>query len=210
MKRSFDILFSFIGLLFVAPLLICAAIIIKRDSRGPVFFKQERVGKGGKHFTIYKLRTMVENASTLGPGLTERNDARITRVGKILRWLKVDELPQLINVLKGDMSLVGPRPEVSEIVALYSERERRVVSVRPGIVGPSQIRWRHEVEEYPDGVDTEQYYIEQLLPKKLQVDLDYVDNPSHWKDLSLVFSGIVVTLIGAFGRRSLTQWKKIS
>ena len=108
------------------------------------------------------------------------------------------------------MSLVGPRPEVSEIVALYSERERRVLSVRPGIVGPSQIRWRHEVEEYPAGVDTEQFYIEQLLPKKLQTDLDYVDNPSHWKDLSLVLSGIVVTLIGAFGRRSLTQWKKIS
>ncbi len=205
MKRLIDILFSFIGLLVAAPFLIVAAILIKMDSRGPVLFKQERVGKDGKIFFINKLRTMVEGASRLGPDLTQKNDPRITRIGRILRWLKVDELPQLINILKGEMSFVGPRPEIPSIVNLYSERQRAVLSVRPGLVGPSQIQWRHEVELYPEGVETKRYYLEYILPAKLQADLDYVENPSYWRDLKFFFSGIYITIIGALKVKSISR-----
>lgn len=209
MKRAFDLFFSLTGFLFVIPLLIFAAILIKLDSKGPVFFQQERVGKDGRRFKIYKFRTMVVNAPTLGPGLTQKNDARITRVGRILRWFKMDELPQLINVLKGEMSFVGPRPEIPSIVDHYSERQRRVLSVRPGIVGPSQVQWRHEAEEYPEGADTEKYYLEHILPAKLQADLNYVENPSFWRDLELFLTGIFITIIGTFRVKFIFLGKRI-
>lgn len=210
MKRACDIILSITGFLVIAPLLAFAAILIKLDSKGPVFFKQERVGKVGKIFKIYKLRTMVENASTLGPSLTQKNDSRITRIGKILRWLKIDELPQLINILKGEMSFVGPRPEIPTIVDHYSEKERKVLSVRPGLVGPSQIQWRNEVEHYPESADSEKYYIEYILPVKLQADLNYIENLSFWKDLRLFFGGILATILGTLKAKSIFQGKRIT
>jgi lipopolysaccharide/colanic/teichoic acid biosynthesis glycosyltransferase len=149
------------------------------------------------------------DAPTLGPGLTQKNDVRITRAGRILRWLKIDELPQLINVMKGEMSFVGPRPEIPSIVDLYSERQRKVLSVRPGLVGPSQVQWRHEVEQYPEGTNSEKFYIEYILPEKLQTDLSYVDNASFCRDLYLFFAGIFVTIIGALGMKAIFKGKKI-
>lgn len=207
MKRAFDVLFSFVGLLLVAPVLLIAGIVIKIDSKGPIFFKQGRIGKNGAHFEIYKLRTMVDNASTLGPSLTQKSDARITAVGKLLRWLKIDELPQLFNILKGEMSFVGPRPEIPSIVARYSKEERKVLSVRPGLVGPSQIQWRHEVEQYPEGADGEKYYLEYILPIKIREDLNYVDNASFLRDIKIFFTGVFVTVVGAFKANSIYQGK---
>ena len=133
LKRLFDIVFSFLGLLVLSPLFLIIAILIKRDSKGPVFFRGIRVGRFGKPFRIYKFRTMVVNADELGGSPTADNDPRITKAGRFLRKYKLDELPQLLNVLKGEMSLVGPRPEVEEYVKLYSEEEKAILSVCPGM-----------------------------------------------------------------------------
>jgi len=199
MKRLFDVVLSAAGLALVWPLLLVIAALVKLDSRGPVFFRQVRIGRHGRPFAILKFRTMVENASAIGPRLTQKRDPRITRIGQVLRWLKLDELPQLINVLRGDMSLVGPRPEDPHFVALYTPEQRRVLSVRPGIVGPSQILGRDELEKYPDGVvDTERYYVEHILPEKLETDLAYVRSCSLAGDLRLIAAGIGATVFGAF------------
>jgi lipopolysaccharide/colanic/teichoic acid biosynthesis glycosyltransferase/nucleoside-diphosphate-sugar epimerase len=198
-KRLFDLALSAAGLLVVWPLLLVIALFIKLDSRGPVFFRQQRIGRHGRPFAILKFRTMVENASSIGPRLTQKRDPRITRIGQLLRWLKLDELPQLLNVLVGDMSLVGPRPEDPHFVALYTPEQRQVLSVRPGIVGPSQITGRDELEKYPDDVvDTEQYYVEHILPEKLATDLDYVRSCSLSGDLRLIAAGVLATVLGAF------------
>lgn len=197
-KRALDVFLAFIGVVLAWPLLLLIALLIRLDSRGPVFFRQERVGREGKPFQLLKFRSMVDNAYALGPKLTQKRDPRITRIGQILRWLKLDELPQLVNVLKGDMSFIGPRPEDPYFVSLYTEEERAVLSVRPGIVGPSQIKGRDELEQYPEGVDTEQYYIKHILPAKLQTDLAYVRRASLWYDLRLLIGGIAVTVFGSF------------
>lgn len=197
-KRPLDIVLALIGLSLAWPVLLLIALLIKLDSRGPVLFRQERIGRAGKPFRLLKFRSMVDNAYALGPRLTQKRDPRITRIGQILRWLKLDELPQLINVLKGDMSFIGPRPEDPHFVSLYTEEERAVLSVRPGIVGPSQIKGRDELELYPEGVDTEQYYTEHILPAKLQTDLEYVRRASLWCDLQLLMAGIAATVLGSF------------
>ena len=185
-KRSFDAILAAVGLVLVAPVLAVIAILIKLDSTGPVFFRQERIGKDGRPFRIFKFRTMVDNAYNLGPRLTQKRDPRVTRVGLILRWTKLDELPQLLNVVAGDMSFVGPRPEDPHFVRLYTPAQREVLRVRPGVVGPSQILGRDELELYPEGVDTEQYYIHHILPQKLQTDLEYVRRARLWYDLKLL------------------------
>lgn len=197
-KRPLDIVLALIGLALAWPLLLLIALLIRLDSRGPIFFRQERIGRGGKPFRVLKFRSMVDNAYTLGPRLTQKRDPRITRIGHILRWLKLDELPQLINVLKGDMSFIGPRPEDPHFVSLYTEEERAVLSVRPGIVGPSQIKGRDELELYPEGVDTEQYYTEHILPTKLKTDLEYVRRASLRYDLQLLMAGVAATVFGSF------------
>ena len=148
-KRICDLMLAGVGLLLSWPLLLVLAVLIKLDSRGPVFFRQERIGKDGQPFQLFKFRTMVDNACSLGPRLTQKRDPRVTRIGQILRWLKLDELPQLMNVLKGEMSLVGPRPEDPHFVRLYTPEQRAVLTVRPGIVGPSQILGRDELDLYP-------------------------------------------------------------
>lgn len=195
-KRTFDLVLAAVGLTLLAPLFALAAILIKLDSQGPVFFRQERVGKGGRPFRIFKFRTMVDNAYNLGPRLTQKRDPRVTRVGLLLRWTKLDELPQLLNVLAGHMSFVGPRPEDPYFVRLYTPAQRDVLRVRPGVVGPSQILGRDELDLYPEGVDTEQYYIHHILPQKLETDLAYVRRARLLYDLTLLGHGLAVTLLG--------------
>lgn len=208
MKRLFDIVCSVVGLIMTAPFFLICAILIKLDSRGSVFFRQVRVGKGGKPFKIFKFRTMVRNAESAGPKITGNNDSRVTSVGSVLRWSKLDELPQLINVLVGNMSFVGPRPEVPEVVNYYTEAQRHVLSVKPGIIGANQILARNESDLYPEGVeDTETYYIKHILPEKLKIDLDYVKKSSFRYDLNLLFVGIVTTILGAAQARIFLEAK---
>jgi len=204
-KRILDIVMSLLGLIVLSPLFGAIAVLIKLDSKGPVFFRQVRIGKDGRPFQMLKFRTMIHSKHWAGPPLSPRNDPRVTSIGAILRRFKMNEFPQLINVLKGDMSFVGPRPEVPEFVKLYSDEQARVISVRPGIVGPSQIRMRNEEELYAKGVDPRQYYIENILPKKLEMDLEYVDNPSVLRDVFYLLGGIWITITGAVTRRHLFE-----
>jgi len=186
MKRLFDILSSFIGLLFLQPLFAVIAIMIKVDSAGPVFFRQGRVGKNFRRFIIYKFRTMVLDAETKGLHITSGGDNRITRVGGILRRFKIDELPQLYNVLKGDMSLVGPRPEVRKYVEWYKHDYERILSVRPGITDLSSIAFRNE-EGILQGVgDPEHYYVHVLLPAKMRLAQEYIQHASFFYDVKLI------------------------
>jgi lipopolysaccharide/colanic/teichoic acid biosynthesis glycosyltransferase/nucleoside-diphosphate-sugar epimerase len=204
MKRICDVLLAGIVLVLASPALALIAVLVKLDSRGPVIFRQTRIGKDGRPFEIMKFRTMVDNAYALGPKLTQKHDPRVTRIGQVLRWIKADELPQLVNVLKGEMSLVGPRPEDPHFVRLYTEEERAVLSVRPGIVGPSQILGRDELEKYPEGeLETERFYVEHILPEKLATDLAYVRSYGLWGDLKLLTGGLAVTLFGALKLRFL-------
>jgi lipopolysaccharide/colanic/teichoic acid biosynthesis glycosyltransferase len=183
-KRSVDLLVAVAGLIALAPLMAVLAIAVKRSSPGPIFFRQQRVGQGSVPFGLYKFRTMRPDAG--GPCITAAGDARVTPIGRWLRRSKLDELPQLYNVLRGDMSLVGPRPEVPQYIdhadALYAE----VLSVRPGITGPSQIRFRDEEHLLAAHLDPEAYYTATLLPAKLAVDLEYVRHPSLRRDLQLL------------------------
>jgi lipopolysaccharide/colanic/teichoic acid biosynthesis glycosyltransferase len=198
-------LVSFMGLVFLLPFLGVIAILIKLDSRGPVFFTHTRIGKDGRPFKMYKFRTMVETRVWVGPSLSPEHDPRVTALGGVLRRFKINELPQLINVLKGEMSFVGPRPEVPEFVSLYSDEERKVLSVRPGIVGPNQVSMRNEEELYPQGADVKDYYLKHIMPQKLKVDLDYIEKRSFLKDLKYLFQGVTVTITGAIGRRHLFE-----
>lgn len=208
-KRAVDICVSLVGLVLLAPLFVVLGVLIRLDSPGPVFFRQRRVGCGGRLFEIYKFRTMVHGAYNMGSRLTVKRDPRITRLGKFLRWSKLDELPQLINVLRGEMSLVGPRPEDPYFVSHYSAEEREVLSVPPGIFGPSQIHGRDETEEYPDGLkDTESYYIRHIMPAKLARDLSYVRSQTFWGDMKFLLGGVWATVRGAFKARYLWERRK--
>ena len=171
--RIFDLLAAFGGLLFLSPLFVLVAFAIKLDSRGPIFYRARRIGKDGIPFPLYKFRRMVSDADKQGPGITATGDSRITRVGRFLRRTKIDELPQLINVLSGDMSLVGPRPEDPRYVTLYTPEQRRVLAVRPGITSAASLAYRHE-EQLLAGADWETVYREEVLPAKLAIDLEYL------------------------------------
>jgi lipopolysaccharide/colanic/teichoic acid biosynthesis glycosyltransferase len=209
MKRVFDFSLALLGLIFLLPLFALVTVLIRLDSIGPVFFRQRRVGLHGRPFEIYKFRTMVEGAYKMGSRLTTKRDPRITRVGQMLRWFKIDELPQLINVLKGEMSLIGPRPEDPYFVQFYSPEEKKVLSVRPGIVGPSQILGRDELESYPEGLkDTERYYIDHILPDKLARDMEYVSAATLLGDTQLLLRGLWVTVVGAIKTKFLWRRRK--
>ncbi len=208
-KRVLDVSLALFGLILLAPLFAVVAVLIRLDSPGPVFFRQRRVGRGGQLFEIYKFRTMVDGAYKMGSRLTTKRDPRVTRFGKFLRWSKIDELPQLINVLRGEMSFVGPRPEDPYFVAFYNPEQREVLSVQPGIFGPSQIHGRDETEQYPDGLkDTEAYYIRHILPDKLARDLEYVRTQSFWGDVKFLAGGAWATVRGAIRARYLWQRRK--
>jgi len=186
-KRAFDLLLSAAGLLLLSPFLLGIALWIKLDSPGPVFFRQERVGRHGRRFLIHKFRTMRHAPHEHGAQITVGADARITRAGQALRRRKLDELPQLIDVLAGTMSLVGPRPEVPRYVALYPAALRdKVLSVRPGITDPASIEFRDESELLARAGDPERVYIEQVMPAKLRRAADYVDRMSIRTDLHLI------------------------
>jgi len=203
--RAFDLVASFLLLFLTSPLLLAVAVLIKLDSRGPVFFLQERVGRGWRRFKMFKFRKMHQRVGTDGPGITSRFDPRITRVGSWLERTKLDELPQLINVLLGQMSLVGPRPEIPRFTGEpYRQRWDRVLAVKPGIFGPNQITHRNESELFPeDCEDVEAYYIEHILPQKLKVDADYARRKSLFHDLKILFLGVWVSLAGAVTRDTI-------
>ena len=188
--RVLDLFGSLLGLILLSPLFLLLAVLIKADSAGPVFFRAERVGQGGKRFRLLKFRSMVYGAARLGPGITTAEDERITRVGRLLRNSKLDEIPQLVNVLKGEMSLVGPRPEDPHYVALYTPEQRRILEVRPGITSPASLRYRHE-EQLLTGPDWEQVYVEQVMPRKLQMELDYAERRTCWSDLKVILETVL-------------------
>jgi lipopolysaccharide/colanic/teichoic acid biosynthesis glycosyltransferase len=186
-KRLFDWILSSLGLLVLGPALILVALAIKLDSPGPVFFRQERVGRWGRPFRIHKFRTMRHDPVGQGLQITVGQDARITRVGGFLRASKIDELPQLIDVWMGTMSLVGPRPEVPRYVAVYpAELRDKILSVRPGITDIASIEYRDESAVLARAADPEQAYIHEVLPHKLALSARYVDQASVWTDLQLI------------------------
>lgn len=189
-RRTIDALLALIGLVVLSPLHVVLSIAIKLDSPGPVFYQARRVGRGGQEFLLYKFRSMVADADRLGPGITVMGDQRVTRIGRLLRRSKLDELPQLINVLKGDMSLVGPRPEDPRYVALYTPEQRAVLRVRPGITSAASLAYRHE-EQLLSGGDWEAVYRTEVMPAKLAIDLDYLSRRTLGSDLGLVFQTIL-------------------
>lgn len=186
-KRLFDLVASVLALLILAPVFLAIALAIKRDSRGPVMFRQDRVGLRGRVFRIHKFRTMVADAECRGPQLTAGSDPRITRVGFFLRRHKLDELPQLIDVVRGDMSIVGPRPEVPRYVALYPPEVRDIVlSVRPGITDAASVAYRNEGSQLARASDTEQLYVDVIMPQKLRLCVEYVRTRSLPGDVMIV------------------------
>lgn len=186
-KRLFDIVCVIPGLLVLAPVFLLLAVCIKLDSTGPVFFRQERVGQYGKPFHILKFRTMFDNPAGKGLKITVGNDQRITPVGSFLRKFKLDEFPQLLNVLKGEMSLVGPRPEVPEYVIEYPDDMRQIVlSVKPGITDMASIEYRNESEQLVDAEDPHKEYVEKILPIKLEHYRNYAINRNLWLDLIII------------------------
>ena len=188
-KRIFDWLASGLGLLVLSPVLMALALWIKLDSPGPVFFRQERVGQGGRVFRIHKFRTMVSDAERRGLQITVGADARVTRVGQWLRKYKLDELPQLLDVWLGHMSLVGPRPEVPRYVACYPADVREVVlSVRPGITDRASIEFKDENEILGRAADPHLAYVNEVLPIKLRYYLAYVQSRSFWGDIGIIFA----------------------
>jgi lipopolysaccharide/colanic/teichoic acid biosynthesis glycosyltransferase len=185
--RCLDIAVSGVGLLFLSPLLGLLAIVIRWESAGPVCLRQTRVGKNFRPFQVYKLRTMVDNAANIGSDLTVGNDTRITNVGRVLRRCKLDELPQLYNVLKGDMSLVGPRPEVPRYVEMFRPDYETILTVRPGITDPASISFLHEAEILTRYKDHEEAYVNAILPQKIHLSKEYLQRRSMRVNLTLLW-----------------------
>jgi lipopolysaccharide/colanic/teichoic acid biosynthesis glycosyltransferase len=186
-KRAFDLTMAALGTLLTAPAMALIALAIKCDTPGPVLFRQERVGRGGRIFRIHKFRTMVVDAAARGPALTVGDDARITRVGQFLRRSKLDELPQLFDVLAGEMSLVGPRPELPHYVALYPAALRdKVLALRPGITDPVSLAFADESALLARAADPEREYVEVILPRKLSAAADYAEHATLATDLKII------------------------
>ncbi len=188
LKRTFDLVVAFIFIFILSPLLILSAIAIKLDSKGTIFYLQERVGLNGKLFKIFKFRTMKPDADKSGLLTIGQNDARITGVGKLLRNTKLDELPQLFNVVLGDMSIVGPRPEVKKYVELYTPEQKRVLTVQPGITDYASIQYANESDLLKKYKNPEESYIKEIMPHKLELNLFYIAHKSFKTDLSIIFA----------------------
>jgi len=186
MKRLFDIVFSFFGLILLLPLLISIIVLMKITTKGPIIYKQLRVGRNNNDFFIFKFRTMFVNADQFGLLTVGERDPRVTKIGFYLRKFKLDELPQLANVLCGDMSFVGPRPEVRKYVDLYNTMQMQVLNVRPGITDLASIEFRNENELLSCQEDPYKYYIEVIMPKKLQINLDYLEGSTLLKDVGVI------------------------
>ena len=193
-KRSFDVFFSGLGLIVLAPFLLIIAIIIKYDSKGPVFFIQPRVGLHNKNFNIFKFRTMFVESENKGLLTIGNRDSRVTRVGYFLRRYKIEEFPQLINIIKGDMSFVGPRPELRKYVNYYSEEDMVVLSVRPGITGLASIEYRNEVELLKTAKDPEAFFINEIIPEKNKLNKIYIEKSNFWLDLKLILLTVLKVL----------------
>ncbi|NTU79985.1 MAG: sugar transferase [Chloroflexales bacterium] len=189
LRRSLDLLASAVGLVLLAPIIIAISLAIKALDRGPVLYRATRIGKDKQPFRLYKFRTMIVDADRRGPAITAQGDARVTPIGRWLRRTKLDELPQILNVLRGEMSLVGPRPEDPRYVALYDQRQQQVLNVRPGITSAASLAYRHE-ERILAGHDWETVYREQIMPAKLAIDLDYITRRNIMKDLLLILRTI--------------------
>lgn len=186
LKRGFDIVFSLLGLIMLSPILLLIAILIKLDSKGPVLFIQGRVGRHNKDFDIYKFRTMRTKSEKKGLLTLGNNDSRVTKVGYLLRRYKIDEFPQLVNILKGDMSFVGPRPELRYYVNFYGEDNMDVFSVRPGMTGLASLKYRNEVELLKAADDPEDFFINTVIPDKLKYNKTYIEKRSFLFDLKLI------------------------
>ena len=191
LKRLFDIKVSFIGILVLSPILLLIALLIKLDSPGQIFYRGVRIGKDGKAFRIYKFRTMVVNAEKLGGPSTAGDDARVTKIGKLIRKYKLDELPQLLNVLEGDMSFVGPRPEVPLYVNMYTEEEKAILTVQPGITDWASLWNPDEGSILAGSTDPEKAYMEKIRPTKLKLQLKYVKEHSFLTDIKIIFLTIL-------------------
>jgi len=194
LKRIVDILSSVFGLILFFPIFIIVTILIKLTSKGSVFYRQIRVGKNNKDFRIFKFRTMEVDSDKFGLLTVGGKDSRITRIGYYLRKYKLDELPQLINVFIGEMSFVGPRPEVRKYVALYTEEQKKIFRVRPGITDMASIEYRNENEILSQQINPDQYYIEVIMPRKIQINLDYISQRNLYQDFSVIlktFSAIL-------------------
>ncbi len=195
LKRIFDILFSAIGLIILSPVFLLTAILIKSDSKGPVFFSQLRAGRNNIDFRLLKFRTMKINSEKGGLLTVGGRDSRITGAGYYLRKYKLDELPQLINVLKGDMSFVGPRPEVRKYVELYNDDQKKVLDVRPGITDIASIQYRNENELLEKAENPEEYYIREIMPDKIRLNLLYIEDRTFAKDIKVIFKTLKAIII---------------
>ncbi|HUI06170.1 MAG TPA: sugar transferase [Verrucomicrobiae bacterium] len=190
-KRTYDVVFAVLGLLILSPLLVLIAFVVKLSDSGPVFFLQRRIGRYGRPFWIWKFRTMVVDAEKHGLSVTRAGDCRVTRVGRVLRKTKLDELPQLWNVLRGEMSFVGPRPEVPCYVQRYTPEQRQVLDLKPGITDLASLKFRHEEELLRGATDTERLYVEYCLPKKIELNLNYNRRANLWRDTRIILQSLV-------------------
>jgi lipopolysaccharide/colanic/teichoic acid biosynthesis glycosyltransferase len=199
MRRVVDISVAVVVLAVLGPLLAIVALAVVLDSPGSPFYRGWRAGKGGRNFRMWKFRTMVAGAAKAGP-ITGRNDPRVTRMGRFLRKTKLDELPQFVNLLLGDMTLVGPRPEAPEIVAQYTPEQRAILAVKPGITGRVQLDSGEESESIPEGEDPREYYLRYLMVRKMRVDLDYLRVRTALSDARIVFETATYVLRCFLGR----------
>lgn len=190
-KRIFDLVLSTAGLIVLAPVLLLIAIAIKLSDHGPVLFRQTRVGFCGSQFQILKFRTMIPRSEHAGTSVTAGGDPRVTRIGRFLRRTKLDELPQLWNVLYGDMSFVGPRPEVPRYVAEYSEQQRQVLQLRPGITDVATLAYRNEEELLRGAEDVEAVYLNEIMPKKIALNLAYAGRANLWQDTKVIVATVL-------------------
>jgi lipopolysaccharide/colanic/teichoic acid biosynthesis glycosyltransferase len=194
-KRMFDLLLALVGLISVSLFLVVIALWIKLDSPGPVFYRGLRVGRAGKVFRIFKFRSMVMDAERIGASSTPDDDPRVTRAGRLLRKYKLDELPQLFNVLNGTMSMVGPRPQVGWMVELYSPDERAILSLRPGITDYSSLKFRNEGEILRGSADPDRAYLEKIHPEKMKLSLQYLQDNSLWLDCKILMQTLAVLFV---------------
>ena len=220
LKRAFDLVGALLALIALSPVFLITAILIKLDSPGPVLYVAERIGRDGKPFKMYKFRTMVTDAARLGPAITYSDDPRITRMGRFLRRTHIDEWPQFLNVLRGDMSFVGPRPEAPTYVEHYTPQQREVLKARPGMTGLAQVQYmQHEAamlalwntnysaglalsSNYSTGLDAttlDEVYLNEILPQKLELDVQYIQNQSILLDIKLLIQTLFITLIKRSG-----------
>lgn len=194
LKRSMDVAGSALGVVVLSPVLLALGVLIKLDSPGPVFFRQVRVGKGGAPFRIWKFRSMRSDAESAGPGITVGGDPRVTRIGRFLRATKLDELPQLFNVLRGEMSLVGPRPEIPAYVELYDAAQRSVLEARPGITDPASLHYRDEEAVLAAAEDPHSYYRDVVMREKISLNLAYRKEATVFSDLGLILRTVAAVL----------------